>query len=119
MYIEKNKSDGNFSDSKMLWVLGNYSRFVRPGMQRFEVRVPAQKNVFATGFRNRGTKELIAVFINSGDSSQAVSLTGGRTFKVKNAYITSASGNLSKYQTGPDRLVLPARSVITIVLKQN
>ncbi|WP_460503151.1 glycoside hydrolase, partial [Hymenobacter agri] len=38
VYVDQNKTDGNFYPSKMLWALGNYSRFVRPGA----VRLPAQ-----------------------------------------------------------------------------
>ncbi len=30
--------DGSFKDSKLLWVLGNYSRFVRPGAVRVDAR---------------------------------------------------------------------------------
>jgi hypothetical protein len=34
VYIDKNKTDGDFKSSKMLWALGNYSRFIRPGAVR-------------------------------------------------------------------------------------
>ncbi len=37
VYIDKSTTDGRVFDSKMLWALGNYSRFVRPGYQRVTV----------------------------------------------------------------------------------
>lgn len=37
IYIDKSTTDGRVFDSKMLWALGNYSRFVRPGYQRVTV----------------------------------------------------------------------------------
>ena len=37
MYVDKNKIDGEFSDSKLLWALGNYSRFIRPEAKRIKV----------------------------------------------------------------------------------
>jgi hypothetical protein len=39
IYIDKSEKDGRFWDSKKLWALGNFSRFVRPGMERIEVGV--------------------------------------------------------------------------------
>lgn len=38
-----NKYDADLFDSKLLWTLGNYSRFIRPNMQRIEVNI-AQEN---------------------------------------------------------------------------
>lgn len=40
VYIDKNKTDGQVYDSKMLWALGNYSRFVSPGVNAFRLKHP-------------------------------------------------------------------------------
>jgi hypothetical protein len=37
IFPNKDKSDGTFEDSKLLWALGNYSRFIRPGAIRVDV----------------------------------------------------------------------------------
>ena len=33
IYVE-NRPEGGYEDSKSLWVLGNYSRFIRPGAKK-------------------------------------------------------------------------------------
>lgn len=33
VYVDKAQYDGQFHPSKLLWALGNFSRFVRPGAQ--------------------------------------------------------------------------------------
>jgi len=37
VYIDHNQFDGELYDSKLLWALGNFSRFIRPGMHRYHV----------------------------------------------------------------------------------
>ena len=44
IYADKNKEDGAFYESKMLWVLGNYSRFIRPGFKRIKLEEIGKKN---------------------------------------------------------------------------
>ncbi len=36
-FSNRNKTDGWASDSKLLWALGNYSRFIRPGATRYSI----------------------------------------------------------------------------------
>jgi len=38
IYVDHDPEDGEFCESKTLWALGNFSRFVRPGMIRVGVR---------------------------------------------------------------------------------
>ncbi|MBU2906595.1 xylanase [Arenibacter algicola] len=37
IYVDKESRDGNFYGSKLLWALGNYSRFIRPGAKRVSI----------------------------------------------------------------------------------
>jgi len=37
IFVDKNKTDGNVEDSKLLWALGNFSRFIRPGSTRLGI----------------------------------------------------------------------------------
>lgn len=37
IYADMNPDDGSFAPSKILWVMGNYSRFIRPGARRVTV----------------------------------------------------------------------------------
>lgn len=59
----KDLKDGFFSDTKLLYTLGQYSRFVRPGMKRVEVKrsdnlsvVEALKNDMYSAYINEETK---------------------------------------------------------------
>lgn len=50
------KNDGEFHDSKLLWALGNYSLFVRPGMLRIDVPnqndLEAANDVMLTAYKD-------------------------------------------------------------------
>jgi len=64
------KYDGRYMDSKLLWTLGNYSRFVRPGMVRVKCDVlPNQsiKNgVLASAYKgNNGNFIVVLVNLSS------------------------------------------------------
>jgi len=37
VYIDMNKNDGEVYESKLLWSLGNFSHFIRPGMHRYNI----------------------------------------------------------------------------------
>lgn len=116
IYIDKQKEDGSYSDSKMLWALGNYSRFVRPGMQRIEAA--AAGNVQVSAFA--GKKELVFVLINSGDQPQQVRLVnarGGNTAVPVTTYTTSAAGKLHKGSATAENTPIPAKSIVTVILQ--
>ena len=36
-YTDPDLQDGRVEDSKLMWILGNYSRFIRPGAVRMSV----------------------------------------------------------------------------------
>ena len=113
VYIDKQKTDGHFSDSKMLWVLGNYSRFVRPGMKRIETAANSNK-VYVSGFTNAAGNSTVLVIINSGAEATQVSWTDSANSAV--AYITDASSRLRKQSVTVASMLLPAESVVTIVM---
>lgn len=71
----------NVEETKKLWALGNYSRFVRPGAVRLGVDsnyiLPAQEyrsSVLLSAFADRTTDQLIVVCINQADSERSVEL---------------------------------------------
>jgi len=37
VYVDKEARDGAYHQSKLLWALGNFSRFLRPGAQRLNL----------------------------------------------------------------------------------
>jgi glucuronoarabinoxylan endo-1,4-beta-xylanase len=69
-------SPGN--PTKRLWIMGNYSRYVRPGYYRVGATASPTSGVSVTAFYKAAADSLIIVAINSNTSatSQAFSLTG-------------------------------------------
>ena len=120
IYIDKQKQDGSFYQSKMLWALGNYSRFIRPGFKRVKIdntqNTSVNKNFLYSSYKDPSTGKLVTVVINSG--SQPV------TFKLQRqnanvnglkAYVTSADKNLQVQAiTDGDPIVVPAHAIVTL-----
>lgn len=116
IYIDKSETGGNFSDSKMLWAMGNFSRFIRPGMKRIKVSVDAA-NLLASGYKDPGKGSLVLVLVN--ESAEASALTPEPTSNLSNKkiimYTTDATGNLVKRSTTFNEVIIAAKSVVTIV----
>jgi len=105
--------DGVIRESKLLWVLGNYSRFVRPGMVRVKcVADPEQSyvnGVLASAYQGPGGK-VVAVLVNLSQEDQRCDL--GLTREL-DTYTTSAKANLEKNRQQASDITLPARAVVT------
>lgn len=124
IYIDKNKTDGNYSDSKMLWALGNYSRFVRPGMQRVEASLPgAPATLLVSAYRKSKSNEVVVVLVNTGKESQSIgvqAITGKASRPVKQvvAYTTSATEKLAP-QRVVGSLTIQPETIVTLVTDLN
>jgi O-glycosyl hydrolase len=121
VYIDKNKTDGQYYPSKMLWALGNYSRYLRPGAVRLDAQLadatrPGQPLVSA--YKSPNGKQLITVVVNDSDASATVqlALSGGRLGAGK-TYVTSATADLQPGAAVPAGQPLPVapRSITTLV----
>lgn len=114
--------NGKVLSSKLLWAVGNYSRFVKPGMVRVELEqddnhslLEQATSVMASAYLDKRSRQLVIVAINY--SKEAV------PFKVKNTvrsrtfstYTTSATDELRMTSVSSGNLNLPARSVVTLV----
>jgi O-glycosyl hydrolase len=109
--------DGTVRESKLLWVLGNYSRFVRPGMVRIECEIgPAQSyvdGVLASAYRG-ADGDIVLVLVNLSQQEVLCDLGSGKTVDV---YTTSASSNLEKSHQEASNVKVPARAVSTLILR--
>jgi O-glycosyl hydrolase len=116
IYIDKNKTDGNFYTSKMLWAMGNYSRFIRPGAIRVEAEVTSAvtvKPLLVSAFKNG--KNFTAVIINPNADDVATNLNmSNANIKLTSAYTTSQADELKAHKVTGTRNVIPARSIITL-----
>lgn len=107
-----NKFDADLHDSKTLWVLGNYARFVRPGMKRIEANIN-QPNCLVSGFSDDQTHVL--VLVNTGVAFE-LPLPNRKEIW---AYTTSDSQNLAFQLVKNSIIQVPASSVMTLIIKAN
>ncbi|MFD2873082.1 glycoside hydrolase [Mucilaginibacter ximonensis] len=119
IYIDKKKTDGNFYTSKMLWALGNYSRFVKPGAVRVDVTLPDDnlpRPLQVLAFK-RG-KDAVLVIVNSNTDDVNIALeTQGAKIKFATSYTTSANDELRPGPVKGNTVKVKARSVMTVVGK--
>lgn len=129
IYADQNKSDGKIEDTKLLWALGNFSRFIRPGAQRVVVtsenmNVSNANGIMASSYVDENKRQVITVIINYGnaDSAFLINVDGGAVAAWK-PYITGVNEDedlkpLDEITAG-NEIVIPKRSIVTLVGKMN
>jgi len=107
--------------AKRLWVMGNFSRFVRPGWKRVSTSGTGPSGVLVSAYLDPTSNALAIVAINSNTSSSNVSfyVAGGPPCSLT-PYETSASKNLGEgasVEVSESRVTvaLSAQSVTTFV----
>lgn len=122
IYIDKTKMNGNFYESKMLWALGNFSRFIRPGAVRIGVQSEdlneSKSSLLVSAYRHPADNQLISVIINSGNEPEEIQMDfGGVELKDIRLYKTSKDENLwidKEISDGGSFTVAP-RTITTLV----
>jgi len=121
---DNSKTSGVVSDSKQLWCMGNFSRFIRPGMKRVIAAMNGMDEITAAGslmvsaYKDAGTKNIVIVIVNTSNSSRKIILDGaisaaaikGNRFDT---YTTTASKSLGRATTAADNIMVEAMSVTT------
>jgi len=113
--------DGEFTVTKNLWVLGHYSLFVRPGMQRIATS-ETTKNLMVSAYTDPKTNKLVMVAVNYGTTPANIKLdikNPAKKYKKIAAWLTTESKdiNLQKLPVQVYNnavLALPARSIVTL-----
>ncbi len=111
--------------AKLLWALGNFSRFIRPGMRRVELAAEGHDihGLMGSAYKNSHNRTAVAVYVNMTAEARAVQLelrSGRQTRDAERVrtYLTSdrAGDDLkltpALYSDG--RLEIPSRSVVTV-----
>ena len=113
---------------KRLWSFGNYSRYVRPGYVRVDIKTATrdQEKMLPTAFtgtNDQGKRELVMVFVNEGVTDQEFLLESADDYQNMKIYVTSDEYDLECTQDGvyraEDTIIIPKRSVTTVVLTQD
>ena len=109
--------------TKRLWVMGNFSRFVRPGYTRVSTSGTVPSGVLLTAYKNPADGTVVMVAINNNTSATPVSLfVSGAAPCTVTPWVTSASDNLAAkspitVSNARFSASLPAQSVTTFVGK--
>ena len=119
VYIDKGEKDGNYYDSKMLWALGNYSRFIRPGMKRIKLDATTD-SLYASAFEDAAKRKLVLVFVNESEKEKPLALNSKPIASNKKiiTYTTSATQSLKKNVVDANSLIIPAKSVVTVLYEK-
>lgn len=120
------KYDGFYRESKLLWALGNYSQFIRPGMVRIKAGFSVPKsedyqaqNLMLSAYKDKTNNNMIMVFVNYSSQEKKVTIGNlNKGFQLANTkleiYVTSENENLKKNTIDVDKMIIPARSVVTV-----
>lgn len=119
-YDENWSVNGSVKDNANLWVLGNYSLFVRPQFKRVKMSYQESKNFFGTTWLSADGKRMVVVLTNY-DKEKGVTLKTagsalpGNPVSVKR-YTTTVSKNMLEEAFNPaDDVFVEPYSVSTIV----
>jgi O-glycosyl hydrolase len=124
LYMDRDTLTGTVRDTKMLWALGHWSRFVRPGMRRIEADVSGagadsvDAELLVSAFRDSLTRRVVTVLVNRAAQERRVYLAPPGTHGMRVYQTTNAPGmNLQRTGTlrAGETFVMPARSLATLV----
>lgn len=113
---------GYVSANKMLWVLGNFSRFVRPDYKRIDVEgADDADTLVGTAFLSPDADQIVVVFVNSAFENRRVALSlpaeWQRRVRSVKSYRTDARHDLSFAQLDASlQYEIALRGVTTLVI---
>lgn len=115
-HIESLRYDGEVRESKLLWVLGNFSRFIRPGMVRINCELSKEQSpvdgVLVSAYRDPTGNQIVTVLINQGQEEKQADLLDDARART---YTTDEDRNMKFALQSLNSLSLPPRSVVTVV----
>ncbi|WP_241674848.1 glycoside hydrolase [Paenibacillus luteus] len=130
IYTDFNEAgdEQNILTSKILWSLGNYSKFIRPGAERISLaglNEKARSGLLGSAYVHAGEQTVTAVFVNDSEEDKRirVSLEGvdkKHSISLMQSYVTSAGKDLARGEDIPVQddhsfeAVIPAKSVVTL-----
>lgn len=121
VYIDKSKTNGTVYPSKILWAVGNYSRFIRPGMKRVELSISENTTgVTASAYSDDVAKKIVVVIVNTNWEQQNISLQNSTNstpviISKFDSYTTSETKSMQKNQQSSGSFSIEPRSITTIV----
>ncbi len=119
-------TDGGSRITKRAYMLGQYSKFVRPGYYRIDATHQPQQGVSVSAYKDTSTNALVIIATNYGGSSvsQQFSLTNAPAFSSVTPTTTSADLSMAEQTSvtvakNAFTYTLPANSITTFVAKSS
>lgn len=122
IFTNNHMKSGHAADSRLLWALGNYSRFIRPGAVRYEVSSTKPFDPYGlmcSAYRNQDG-HWVAIVINYSDQPQHFSLRLSEGSSLRwQMYRTSDVAGETLLPVGrmSTSTLLPPKSITTFVEK--
>jgi O-glycosyl hydrolase len=121
-----NWTDAEYRVTKNLYILGHYSRFIRPGMQRINIKADKKidnntmPELMISAYVNNFTGTITIVAINYTNNAKKInfSIKGRKNKLIKlRPYITTSdlNTNLKALPVVSREFVIPERSIVTLV----
>lgn len=129
-YRDKTTGNDTIVDSKLLWTLGNYSRFIRPGAKRIDISKVEESGkiipdsatdpygLMLSAYKNEdGSVVVVAINYSQKDTDFNIEIDTDKKTDGWDYYVTSDNpDNSLAHKTANDSvLTVPARSVTTFI----
>jgi len=113
------RNGGSYQAMPTLWVLGNYSRFIRPGYRRIAMELSESMNFFGSAWISPEADKIVAVYTNYSNKGVRLNETregwNGEVASIT-TYTTTQDKNLKEKTYATDeKVTLDAESVTTVV----
>lgn len=128
--ISLSLKDGNIinggfaSTNKLLWGLGNYSFFIRPGYVRIELNGANDlETMVGSAYQSPDHSQIVVVYVNSSFDEYAIktAFPNETNQKIKTISIYTTNSNMDLAKTSANNynknniIKIPARSIVTMV----
>lgn len=109
----------NIEETKRLWTMGNYSRFVRPGAVRIDAKSDNEV-VRVSAYRDAESGRLAVVVINNSVETQMIQFADSSLPQSVDVYETSETNDLALISSGTlaSTITLAPSSVTTFVMSE-
>ena len=115
--VENLQNNGELKESKLLWVLGNYSRFIRPGMVRVKCELsgnqsPEDGRLLISAYKDPNNVDLVCVITNLSENNLIVDFCQeGKAQTYTTDEVRDMGFSLQKM----NKVDIPHRSVVTVL----
>src|SRR3546814_17652539 len=105
-------------EANRLWVLDNFSRFIRPGIQRVEAiadSTPGADSLLISAWQDEANNKLVMVLVNESGEERGLCLHATSHHAPVEVFTTAVRRNLEKFVLTERKLIVPPLTLTTFV----